>query len=177
MKAKKFTLIELLVVVAIIGILAAMLLPALGAVREKANVTKCKNSLKQVGLVVQSYYSDGTSTAFGSAFTTATQLTANTGSLNNAATTGFGFDANMLACAAARTSAATPVLGYTSDKIGNMGTYTQTTAQVFATTDTWSIVNNPNSGLFADEGTVVQRQHNVNKKFNVTAGDGHVEEK
>jgi len=176
MKAKKFTLIELLVVVAIIGILAAMLLPALGAVREKANVTKCKNSLKQVGLVVQSYYSDGTSTAFGSAFTTVTTLDANTGSLNNAATTGFGFDANMLACAAARTTAS--VVTYTSDKIGNMSSYTQAAPAAFAVTDTWSVVNNPNSGLFGDAGAAAaNRQHNVNKKFNVTAGDGHVEEK
>ncbi|MEN9359560.1 MAG: hypothetical protein RL095_1095 [Verrucomicrobiota bacterium] len=169
MKAKKFTLIELLVVVAIIGILAAMLLPALGAVREKANVTKCKNSLKQVGLVVQSYYSDGTSTAFGSAFTTATPLVATTA--------GFNFDANMLACAAARTTAED--VDYTSDKIGSMSAYTtQAVPATFANTDTWAVVNNPNSGLFGDNGdTVAKRQHKVNLKFNVTAGDGHVEEK
>ena len=142
---------HVVIVIALLALTVIILLqPAICIVNEGANVEKCQKQLKQLGMCIQSYYSDGTSVDLP-IFTDA-KVTANFA--------GLGFDAQMMSCPAAR-----------NDPHAALGLNLHYVWNPKASGGKWPHWNNSRSPLIWDA-----LPHKHKGKVNVLFGDGHVEE-
>ena len=167
-RRRRFTSNELLVVIGVLAVVASLAVIFFKQQRdndEKINITKCKSNLKSIGLELQSYYSDGKSTVFGSA-TANNRIDEKIG--------GFGFTINGHECAAKKTHGKED--GYVFDRnTGAIELFKFPTGKEnpFTILDTWQVVDNPNSPIAHDKDST----NAYNNKTNVLCGDGHVEQK